>query len=125
MHKLNYKKVLINILVLFLIFFGFNFSVNLAYATCAGGQTCLEDPLGNKTPQTLIGQVINAALGVVGSLALAMFIFGGFTWMLSAGNSQAVEKGKNILIWATIGLIVIFTSYALVNFVFKTALQIK
>jgi uncharacterized membrane protein YjfL (UPF0719 family) len=67
----------------------------------------------------VIGNIITAVLGIVGSLALVMFIFGGLTWMTAAGNTERVTKGKNILIWATIGLIVIFTSYALVEFVIK------
>lgn len=78
----------------------------------------LSNPLGSTvTVPGLVHNIINAALGVVGSLALVMFIYGGFTWMLAAGNEQAVEKGRNILVWAAIGLVVIFASYSLVNFV--------
>jgi len=77
------------------------------------------NPLGSGdiTIQVLIGKIINATLGIVGSLALLMFIYGGFTWMMASGNQQAVQKGKDILTWATVGLVVIFASYALVNFV--------
>ena len=50
------------------------------------------NPLGNEDEDAnvniLIGRVINAALGVVGSLALLMFVYGGFTWMLAAGNNE-------------------------------------
>jgi hypothetical protein len=83
--------------------------------------TDLANPLGTggKDVPTLINTIIKSALGVVGSLALIMFIYGGFTWMLAAGNEQAVDKGKNILTWATIGLVVIFASYSLVGFVIK------
>ena len=87
--------------------------------TAAPAPTTLSNPLGpntNSVPK-LIGNIINGALGIVGSLALLMFIYGGFTWMLAAGNEQAVEKGKNILMWAAIGLVVIFASYSLVSFV--------
>jgi len=81
----------------------------------------LTNPLGsNVTVPILIGHVIDTALGVVGSLALLMFIYGGFTWMLAAGNESAIEKGKNILMWATIGLVVIFASYSLVGFIIKS-----
>ncbi|MDD4902728.1 MAG: pilin [Patescibacteria group bacterium] len=96
---------------------------NLPPAASAGNQPAtpsvnLTNPLGNiNSVPALIGNIINAALGVVGSLALIMFIYGGFTWMLAAGNEQAVEKGRNILVWAAVGLIVIFASYSLVNFV--------
>ncbi len=67
--------------------------------------------------QIFIGNIIKTTLGVVGSIALAMFIYGGFLWMLSAGNNEQVQKGKNVLIWASIGLIIIFSSYTLVNFI--------
>ena len=90
-------------------------TVSLTNPLCpTGGANCV-------TPQSLIGRVINGVLGVVGSLALLMFVYGGFTWMLSGGNSTAIERGKNILIWAAIGLVVIFMSYALVNFVIEKA----
>ncbi|KKR17803.1 MAG: hypothetical protein UT48_C0046G0003 [Parcubacteria group bacterium GW2011_GWE2_39_37] len=86
----------------------------------AGAPVTIKNPLkGIDNPQQFIGKIISAALGIVGSIALAMFIYGGFTWMTSSGNSQSVEKGKNTLIWAAIGLVIIFTSYSLVKFVLK------
>ncbi len=89
-------------------------------AADGSGATELCNPLGDgATPQTLIGKIINAAMGIVGSIALLMFIYGGFVWMTAAGNEQSVTKGRDILIWATVGLIIIFSSYALVKFVFK------
>ena len=88
---------------------------------CPDGQVCLTNPLGEGvTPQIFIGKIIKAILGIVGSLALVMFIYGGFNIMTAAGTAEKVEKGKQILVWATIGLIVIFTSYALVKFVFTS-----
>jgi hypothetical protein len=85
-----------------------------------GGTVTIDNPIGDAdtTPQELIGRVISAVLGISGSLALLMFIYGGFTWMLSGGNSEKVTKGKNTLVWASIGLIVIFSSYAMVKAVF-------
>ena len=90
-----------------------------------GDNVSLSNPLGeNATPQVLIGRVINAVLGVVGSLALLMFIYGGLVWMTASGNSEKVEKGKSILMWATIGLVVIFSSYSLINFILERGLGV-
>lgn len=85
----------------------------------------LTDPLGGTktnptTIPTLLGNIISSVLGIIGSLALVMFIYGGATWMLSGGNQERVTKGKQILIWATLGIIIIFTAYALVKFVLET-----
>lgn len=83
--------------------------------------TELTNPIkGNPTPSLIIGSVIEAILGIVGSLALLMFIYGGFTWMLAAGNNERVQKGRDILIWATIGLVVIFSSYAMIKLIFQS-----
>ncbi|MCK5510817.1 hypothetical protein KAI65_04745 [Candidatus Parcubacteria bacterium] len=81
----------------------------------------LENPLGDDigSPNQLIGQIINGVLGIVGSLALVMFIYGGFVWMLAAGSNEKVQKGKDILVWATLGLVVIFSAYAVVKFVIE------
>jgi hypothetical protein len=85
----------------------------------------LNNPLGDvSTPQQLIGKVISAILGVVGSLALLMFIFGGFTWMTAAGNEKKVTQGRDILMWAAIGLIVIFISYAAIRFLLGEVLGV-
>ena len=90
----------------------------------AGCSVCLTNPLTGTTKSegipTLLGKIINSVLGIIGSLALVMFIYGGATWMLSAGNQEQVTKGKNILIWAALGLVIIFTAYALVRFVLTT-----
>jgi len=117
-----YKKIII----LFILSFSFLFLtssfvmadvVTGTMETNVSDPSNLTNPLGTTTTvPLLIGNVITAALGVVGSLALLMFIYGGFTWMLAAGNDEAIKKGKGILLWATIGLIVIFGSYSLVNF---------
>ena len=81
------------------------------------GAAKFPDPLSGKGPQQVIGNIISAVLGVTGSIALAMFVYGGLLWMTAAGASDRVQKGKDVLIWATIGLIVIFSSFMLVKFV--------
>lgn len=81
----------------------------------------LTNPLGKDvTPQAFIGRIISAVLGLVGSIALVMFIYGGFTWMTAAGSPEKVKTGQDVIVWAVIGLIIIFTAYALVRFVFTS-----
>jgi len=56
-------------------------------------------------------------LGVVGSLALLMFIYGGVMLLISGGNQQRVEQGRQILTNAVIGLVVVFLTYMIISFV--------
>tara|TARA_Y100001970_G_C14223843_1_gene854332 strand:+ start:2383 stop:2811 length:429 start_codon:yes stop_codon:yes gene_type:complete len=75
----------------------------------------LQNPIASATPQELIGKVAQTALGIIGSLTLLAFMFGGFMWLTSAGNQEKVKKGTQTMLYATIGLFVIFGSYAILN----------
>lgn len=107
-----------NVLVFSLTLLFFIFLLNLN--SVSAETVKLPNPLGNNvTVPILIGRVINSVLGIVGSLALIMFVYGGITWMTASGNEQSVTKGRNIIMWAALGLVVIFSSYALVRFVIQ------
>lgn len=80
----------------------------------------LQNPIGENDPRVILGNILRVVLGLVGSIALVVFVFGGLTWMTSAGNSDRVTQGRDTLIWAAIGLIVIFASYTLVAFILQT-----
>ncbi|MDD5291277.1 MAG: pilin [Patescibacteria group bacterium] len=58
-------------------------------------------------------------LGIVGSLTLLMFIYGGLMFIISSGSSEKVTKAKEIIIGAVIGLAIVFTAYIIIGFVFS------
>ena len=114
------KKIFIAVFIIFLFVFSFNFVFADTPGDTGGGGLSLKNPLGSNTdPRDIIGNVIKAILGIVGSLALLSFIFGGFLWVTSAGNEEKIKKGKDIILWSSLGLAIIFLSYAMVNFVIK------
>lgn len=77
----------------------------------------LVNPLGPGVldVRLLFARVISAALSIVGSLALLMFVYGGVLWMTSRGETKQVTKGKDTIMWATLGLVIIFSAYTLVS----------
>jgi len=79
----------------------------------------LPNPISAKTVPELISNILKAGMGIVGALALLVFIYGGFIWLTSGGDSGKVSAGKEAMKWAAVGLLVIFTSYGLVSFVFS------
>lgn len=83
----------------------------------------LDSPIEDTEIAPLIGRIIKTALGVVGAVALLMFVYGGLIWLTSGGSPDKIKKGMDVLIWAAIGLVVIFAGYTLVDFVF-TALGV-
>lgn len=77
----------------------------------------LPNPLGITDVNALIARLITFVLSLVGSVSLLMFVYGGLTWMTSAGSSEKIKKGRDIIVWAVIGLVIVFSSYILVKFV--------
>lgn len=65
----------------------------------------------------LIGKYIRIFLGLLGVLFAVLMIYGGYTWMTSYGNSQKVDKAKELIIDAVIGLVIILAAYAITGFV--------
>ncbi|OGF30518.1 hypothetical protein A2223_01585 [Candidatus Falkowbacteria bacterium RIFOXYA2_FULL_35_8] len=71
----------------------------------------------NQDVPTFVGNILKLFFGIIGSVALVMFIYGGFGYMTSAGDPKKVANAKNTFIWASLGLLLVFGAYALVNFV--------
>lgn len=67
----------------------------------------------------IVANVINVALSFLGIIAVILVLYGGFLWMTSAGNEDKLKTAKKILINAAIGLLIILTAYAIVQFVFR------
>ncbi len=90
-----------------------------ATTKCASDPTrecvSLENPIEATDVPTLLGTIIKAALGVVGSLTLLMLVWGGFQWLTSAGNAERVKKGTQTMVWAVVGVVLVFTSYLILS----------
>jgi len=77
---------------------------------------------GNKTTETTLTQyvadIINVFFGLLGTIFIILMVYGGYTWMTAAGNSEKVSKAQNTLKVAIIGLIIIASAYAITYFLF-------
>ena len=67
--------------------------------------------------------IINYVLVIVGVVALAYLVYGGFLYITSHGDSGQVDQAKSTIINAVIGIVVIGVAAALVNFVVGAVAQ--
>lgn len=65
----------------------------------------------------IFSTIANILLLILGAVAVIMLIVGGFRYVVSGGDSTAVEGAKNTILYAIIGIVVAFLAYAAVNFV--------
>ena len=79
---------------------------------------CNKDPKdANEVFSSTVVNIINAVLGIIGVVAVIFIVYGGFLYLTSAGDSSKVKKGKDALMYAIIGLVIVGLAYAIVNFV--------
>ena len=69
---------------------------------------------------TIVGNVLGAALSMIGVLFFALMVYGGLLWMTARGNEETTKKAMNTILAAIIGLVIIFAAYAITTFVFKS-----
>lgn len=84
------------------------------------GTVQLNNPIG-PNDQTLLQFIVivtQVLLGGVAVFALIMILYGGFLMLTSAGRQEPIEKGRDTLLWAVIGLGVILLSGVIMRFLF-------
>ena len=65
-------------------------------------------------PEKFATEIINWFLGFVGLVAVAMFIYGGVLYLAAAGNDEQAGKGKKVMLYAVVGIIVILMAWTIV-----------
>lgn len=59
--------------------------------------------------------VLKFIWGILGSLALVMFVWGGFLWLTARGEENQIKQGWDTLINAVIGLLIVLGSWLIIN----------
>ena len=61
--------------------------------------------------------ITNVLLFVVGAISVIMLIIGGIRYVVSGGDSTAVQGAKNTILYAIVGIVICLLAYAVVSFV--------
>lgn len=61
--------------------------------------------------------ITNVMLFLIGAISVIMLIIGGIRYVVSGGDSTAVQNAKNTILYAIVGVVVAILAYAVVNFV--------
>ena len=70
--------------------------------------------------ETRIGNVVEVVLSLVGVIFLILIIYSGLRWMTAGGNDQTLDKAKESLRQAIMGLIIVVGAYAISLFIFNS-----
>lgn len=61
-------------------------------------------------PQQFIGEILRIGVGIGGGIAFLLILFGGFQILMSAGNPEKLNAGKELVTSAITGLLIIIFS---------------
>ena len=64
--------------------------------------------------------ITNVLLFLIGAISVIMLIVGGIRYVVSGGDSTAVQNAKNTILYAIVGVVVAILAYAVVNFVISS-----
>lgn len=67
----------------------------------------------------IVGTAIGALLGLIGAIFLVLMIYAGYHWMTARGEEEKVNKAKDTITRAIIGLIIVVGAYAIWSFIFS------
>lgn len=119
------KKIIIFIFLFFIFNINFCFAANLKDAfgkplqDAAGSAGAGYNTESAATAESMAALIIKTALSFIGVIFLLLAIYGGYMWMMARGNEQEVEKARNIIISAIIGLIIVVAAYAASYFIIQ------
>ena len=83
----------------------------VASVTTGAGQSATAD--------AYIQGIINLALTVAGTVAVVVIVLAGIRMAASSGDPANLAKARNTILYAVIGLVIIFAAWAITDFVLK------
>ncbi|PWB38822.1 MAG: hypothetical protein C3F02_01900 [Parcubacteria group bacterium] len=60
-------------------------------------------------------ELIKMLLGLMGSVALVYFVWGGIVWITAGGNMEKIGRGRSIMVNTILAIVVSFSSYIILN----------
>ncbi len=73
--------------------------------------------LGAEDIRLTIAKIVRASLGLLGIIAVALIVYGGYLYMTAAGDDEKIRQAKALLINVGVGLAIILSALAIVQFV--------
>ena len=93
-------------------------SQNSTSELCQGYKEGSTSPDNDNPIIKIIRAVINIMLYAAGALAVFFVMFGGFKYITSAGDPQKAASGRQTILYALVGLVVVIIAVPLVSWAF-------
>ncbi|MBI2436749.1 MAG: hypothetical protein HYV41_03345 [Candidatus Magasanikbacteria bacterium] len=123
MDKLTGKFIFFTFFLI-LYFYGFFFLATPIYAiktlndaTPALKKVSGQTGITEESVPSVVGNALQAALYISGLLFFLFIVYAGIVWMTARGKDERIEKARNTMIGATIGMVILVASYGITNLI--------
>jgi hypothetical protein len=82
---------------------------------CVGGAA--NDVATLQGLECLIANVFTVIITLIGLAAFVMFIVGSVRWLISGGNASNVEKARNTMTYAVVGIVIALSAFIVLNLI--------
>jgi PKD repeat protein len=83
------------------------------------------DIVQDRTFGALVTDIINYFIGFLGTIAVIIFIYAGVLMVVGGGDQANIDKGKKMMTYAAVGLVVVIISYSAVRFITGAAKNVQ
>lgn len=91
---------------------------------CALNEVATELGCFPNDPAGFIQKFYGVGLSLIGMVGLLFLIYGGYQIMTSGGNSEKLQKGKEYIMYAILGIVLAVLGFAFIEFVAGGILKI-
>lgn len=74
---------------------------------------------GPTSPDGVMGQVLGAVYFWMAVVAVGFIVYGGYLYIISAGDPGKIKKAKDVLLYAVIGIVVVIVAFVITRFVIE------
>jgi hypothetical protein len=67
--------------------------------------------------ECLVANIFNVAITLIGLAAFVMLVVGSIRWLMSGGNSSALDKARSTMTYALIGIVVALSGFIVLNLI--------
>ena len=89
----------------------------------AGGGNVIDGLPIYCTPGAVYTKFLNFALYAIAIVGVIAIIYGGYLYMTARGNAEQAKKGRSVLIWAIIGVVIVIIAAVIVNVVIRAIVE--
>ncbi len=121
-NKIFKQLLILTILVIILLlpYFVFAQETIKDILTDLGGHAGFDRDTTETTMASTVGTIVSAIISLLGIVFIGLMLYGGFNWMTATGEEEKINKAKETIRRALVGLIITVSAFAIWAFIYSS-----